>query len=240
MMTYDPFEDIFDSLDPVKDLSDTQLGALHPTTDLLERIHHDIAEVSVSWFRRRLWRRTVIASVATVFVLAGTAAALTLLQSPVKVTTSLNCFKADSLNSGGHVVPYSDHPLFACQTFLHWPSKPGSHSPEGSLCVLSNGSLAGFPPSRESSVCAKLGLPVFDGRIRNPETASFQQAAQRYFFENCCVSRSVAQKDVRQLIGRYGITNWRVRVSGSREHSACATLAINVKSRTVDIVGISR
>ncbi len=239
-MTYDPLKEIFDSLDPLKDLSDAQLGALHPTTSLLERIHDDIAEVSVSWFRKKMWRRTAIASVATVFVLAGTAAAITLLRSPVQVTTSLSCFKADSLNSGADVVAYSEHPLSACQTFLHWPSALSSHSPDGSLCVLSNGSLAGFPPSRESPVCAKLGLPVFNGRIRNPETALFQQAARRYFSEHLCVSRSVAQKDVQRLIGMYGITNWRVRVSGSRDQSACATLAIEVTSRIVGIVGISK
>jgi hypothetical protein len=239
-LKYDPLQEIFDSIDPVKDLSDAQLEALHPTASLLERLHDEITEDSVSWIRRSIWRRTVIISATTVLVLAGTAAAITILRSSVQATTSLSCFRADSLSSGADVVAYSEHPLSVCQSFLHWSPMPSSPSPEGSLCVLSNGSLAGFPPSRESQVCAKLDLPIFNGRVKNPEIAAFQRAAQRYFSQNSCMLPAVAQAGVQRLIGKYGISNWYVRVSGSREQSACAILAIEVKSRTVDIVGISR
>jgi hypothetical protein len=238
-LTHDPLEELFDSIDSVKELSDTQLSALHPTPDLLERLHRDITAESVIWVRRKVWRRTIIATVSSVLVLAGTAAAITILRAPVQITTSMSCFRADSLHSGADVVAYNDHPLATCDSVMHWPSGLGGKS-KGSLCVLSNGSLAGFPPERDSPVCAKIGLPFFDGRIKSPETAQFQQAAQRYFSANPCASRSVAQKSVQRLIGIYGISNWHVRVSGSQDQTACATLAIDVKARIVDIVEISK
>jgi hypothetical protein len=236
----DPIRELFENLDPIKDLSDDQIRALHPTDSLLERLHDEIAGKSINWFHKKIWRRTLIITMSTVFVLAGTAAAITLLQSTVRVTTSLSCFEADSLRSGAHVVAYSEHPLSACRTSLLWPTPSGGHPRHGSLCVLSNGSLAGFPPSRQSMICAKLGLAVFRGRIGSPQTALFQQAAQHYFHENLCVPPPVGRKSVQRLIGEYGITNWHVQVSGSRQQSACATLAIEVKSRTVDIVGIAK
>ena len=239
-MKCDPLQEFFDSLDSAKGLSDAQLETLHPTTSLLERLQRETTKDSVNWFRRRIWRRTLIISASTVFVLAGTAAAITLLRSPIQVTTSLSCFREDSLKSGAEVVAYSEHPLSACQSFLHWSLEPSGASSRGSLCVLSEGSLAGFPPSRESQVCTKLGLAVFNGRVVNHQIASFQQAAQRYFSENPCISTSTAQIGVQRLIGKYGITNWHVRVSGSRVGTACATLSIEVKSRIVGIVGISR
>lgn len=159
-MTHDPLQELFDSIDSVKYLSDTQLDAQHPTTDLLDRLHHDIATESVSWFRRKVWRRTAIVTVSSVLVLAGTAAAITILRSPVQVTTSMSCFRADSLHSGADVIAYSDHPLAACQSVMHWSSGLSTKS-KGLLCVLSNGSLAGFPLRRiqqraQQSVCPHL------------------------------------------------------------------------------------
>jgi hypothetical protein len=237
-LSYDPLQKFFDIADPTKDLSNAELDALFPTESLLERLKGEVNNEPVGWFRKRLWRRTIIVSTTAVLVLAGTAAAFTFLRSPVQDVTRLSCFESVSLSSGAEVVAYSGQPLAMCRSVMHWLPVPGSPVPNGSLCVLTNGSLAGFPPSRRAQACTQLGLPVFNGRLKNPEVAAFEQAAQNYFSENSCMDPAAARNGVLQLIGRFAISGWHVRVSGSKSEVACATLGIQGKVRVVDIVEI--
>ena len=238
-MTHDPFQDFFDAVDPVKDLSDAQLEALHPEANLIDRLRAETRKESVGGFRQKVLRRSVVVTVATVFVLAGTAAAVALLRSPAQVTTSLSCFRTDSLRNGADVIAYSQSSLAACQSLMQWAPVPSSPSPDGSLCVLSNGSLAAFPPSRETQVCSKLGLSDFNGSVKNPAVGAFRRATQQYFLDHRCSAPATALAGIQRLIGQFGITDWHLRMRGSRRLSACATLAIDVKSKTVEIVGIS-
>jgi hypothetical protein len=238
-LTDDPFEQYFAALDPVRELSDAQLEALHPTSRLLDRLRDDIAGSPSTIRRKPPWRRTVVASVVVAVAFAGTAAALTILRAPVRETTTLSCFSRDALNSRADVVSYDRYPLDTCKTFMNWSHKSGSHS-LGFLCVLSNGSLAGFPPEGNGSTCSTLQLPAFNGHIANPNASAFQQATTHYFSENPCVPRSVAQREVQRLIGEYAVPNWHVVVSGSPNSSSCATLAIEARSRVIDIVAIAK
>jgi hypothetical protein len=239
-MIHDPFASILEAVDPTLNLSDTELDAMFSTDHLLERLQHEIANERLSWFRRRPWRRTTIFTLSAVLVLAGSAAAITLLRSSAHDTSRLSCFTRDSRSLNGEVFGFSRGPLAACQAALDWKSIPASPEPSGSLCVLPNGSLAGFPPSRQAHVCSRLGLAVFNGHVKNPKVADFQRSAQVYFIEHSCESPPTAQKAVLRLIGQFGIDQWRVQTSGSTSTSACATLNILVKARTVNIVGIKK
>ena len=236
-MKNDPLEKIFDDIDPIKDLSDTDLDSLLPTDSLLERLHRDIEKEPPSWRHRRMWRRTMVISASAVLTLAGAAAAITFLRSPVQDATRLSCFARVSLTSTADVVPYASHPLSICQSLMQWSSVPGSPAPSGSLCVLSNGSLAGFPPSRESHVCTALGLSSFNGRVADLKVAAFEESAQNYLTKHPCMKPAIARGEVKRLLRRYNISGWRVEVSGSKAVSACATLSIQVSVRLVDIVG---
>lgn len=236
-MKSDPLQKIFDRVDSTRHLSDADLGAMLSTERLLERLNNVVDNEPVGWFRRRIWRRTIVISTTTVLVLAGTAAAISLIRGPVHDSTRLSCFAKLSLTSGADVIAYTSHPLSACQSLMHWPSVPASPSPSGSLCVLINGSLAGFPPSRKGNACAALGLAVFDGHLANLKVAAFEQSTQNYFTQHSCLAPAVARQDVQRQLKKYGISGWRVLISGSKSKAACATLSIQVSSRLIDIVG---
>lgn len=236
-MKDDPLQKIFSDIDPAKDLSDDDLDTLFPTERLLDRLHREVDVESPSWRHGRMWRRTVVISASTVLALAGVAAAVTFLRAPVQDTTRLSCFAQASLTSNADVVSYASNPLSICQSLMHWPSVPRSPAPSGSLCVLSNGSLAGFPPSRDSHVCATLGLPIFDGHVADLKVAAFEESAQHYFVEHSCMKPLFARSEIQRLLKKYSISGWRVEVSGSKAVSACATLSVQVSVHLIDIVG---
>jgi len=172
-----------------------------------------------------------------VLTLAGTAAAITIWRAPVQDVTHLGCFETVSLATNVDVIGYTSNPLAACGAIMHWPSVPGSSSPHGSLCVLSDGSLAGFPPSRRSNVCGFLGLATYNGHLQNPPVAHFEQAAQNYFTGHPCMVPATARQVILRLLENFKISGWQVRITGSKSTSACATLSIQVKSRIVGLVG---
>ncbi len=231
------FQKIFDAIDVTRDLSDADLESMSPTENLLKRLDHPARPQPVSWYRRRLWRRTIVISTTTALVLAGTAAAISLSRGPVRDVTRLSCFAKVSLTSRADVIAYTSQPLSVCRTLMGWPSVPMSPSPDGSLCVLSDGSLAAFPPSRKHQVCEQIGLAKFDGHIANMKVAAFQQSTQNLFTEHPCMVPFVASQQVQHLLKNYGISGWKVQISGSKSTKACATLSIQVTSRLVDIVG---
>jgi hypothetical protein len=239
-MSYDPFAQVLEAVDPARGLSDADLDAWFSPVALLERLELDVAKRPVSWWRRRPWRRTTIITLSTVLVLAGSAAAISLLRSSAHDVSRLSCFEGASLSPNADVFAFHTQPLATCQSAMTWRSVPDSPNPAGSLCVLPNGSLAAFPPTRAAHLCAKLGLAVFNGRLKSPRFAEFERSAENYFTAHPCERQSTAQTAVLRLIGRYGIDRWRVQTSGSTSSGACATLNIQVGARLVNIVAIKR
>jgi hypothetical protein len=239
-MSYDPFAQVLEAVDPARGLSDAELDAMFSPVALLERLETEVAKAPVRWWRRRPWRRTTIITLSTVLVLAGSAAAISLLRSSAHDTSRLSCFEKVSLSPNAHVFAFHSHPLATCASVMSWPSVPKSPNPSGSLCVLANGSLAGFPPTRENHVCVKLGLATFNGRLKSPRFVSFERAAENYFTAHPCEPSRTARTAVLQLMGQFGIDQWRLQTSGSTASGACATLNIQVGVRLVNIVDIER
>jgi hypothetical protein len=182
--------------------------------------------------------RVAAISATAVFALVGTAAAITFWRAPVQDITHMSCFEKASLHTNVDVIAYTDNLLATCGAAMHWPSVPGSSNPHGSLCVLSDGSLAGFPPSRKSDVCATLGLATFNGSLKSLPVAHFELAAQNYFIAHPCVALGTAREQVLGLLKKFEISGWQLRIYGSKSTSACATFGLQAKSRTVDLVGI--
>ena len=197
--------------------------------EILERPVHRV-------FRSRL--RVAAISATVVLTLAGTAAAITIWRAPVQDVTHLGCFETVSLATNVDVIGYTSNPLAACGAIMHWPSVPGSSNPHGSLCILSDGSLGGFPPSRISEVCATLGLATFNGHLKSLPVAHFEQAAQNYFTANQCVSLETARQQILGLLEKFKISGWHIHIYGAKSTSACATLGLQIKSQIVDIVGM--
>jgi hypothetical protein len=233
----DPLQKIFGSLDPTSKLSDADLDSLMPADQLLERLQASIENKPSSWLRKKLWRRSVVISTVAVLTLAGAATAVTLARAPARDTTRLSCFAKSSLTSNADVVSYTRQSLAECQSLMHWVKVPGSPAPKGSLCVMSNGTLAAFPPARKPHVCSTLGLLTFDGHIANLKTAAFEESTQTYFTKHTCMKLAVAREEVERLLKARGLSGWRVQVSGSKSQTACATLNIQVSAKTINIVG---
>lgn len=239
-MIHDPLKKFFADADPTRKWSDTEIDTMFPPDRLLERIEHAREVRAITQTPRKLWRRTTIIASASILVLAGTAAAISFLRAPVRDVSRVSCFERVSLTSTVAVVPYSTDPLAVCGSLLHWPAVPRSPSPGGSLCVLQNGSLAGFPPSRKAKVCEALGLETFNHRLKSARVASFEHSVQAVFNEHTCMTLPTAQREVLRLIEKFGIANWTVKTIGSTSPVACATLAIETPSLTVRLIGIAR
>jgi hypothetical protein len=230
-LSKDPLEELFESIDPLRGIDD---ATLHAPGTSIDRLHR---ELSRRQLRHSFGRRGAVFSIVSFVVLASSAAAITLLRSPVRDVASIGCYQKSSLTSTAEVVPYGNNPLAICNGVWHWKKVPRAGSPFGSLCVLGDGSLAAFPPSRERDVCARLGLPIFNGLRKNIDVSTFQTAAISYFALHPCVSPANASFEVRILLGRYGLPDWQVRNTGSQSPSSCAFPAFQISARIVDIVG---
>ena len=235
---HDPLKKFFTDADPTRELSDAEFDTMFPAGPLFERIKGARDVTLSARTTKRLSRRIASITLSSVLVLAGTAAAITFLRAPVRDTSRLSCYEKASLASAAAVTPYSSDPLAACGSLLHWPALLGSPSPHGSLCVLADGSLAGFPPSRKAHECEVLGLEMFNGRLKSPDVADFESSVQAIFNQHKCMTLPTARREVLRLIAKHGLTGWRVSTSGSDSLRACATLALEIQARTVGIVGI--
>jgi hypothetical protein len=235
-VSVDPFKSLFERVDPTRGLSDGDVGELLEDAQLLQRIQDQTRD---ALGRPPRQRRLALISAAAVLVLAGTAAAITLLRSPATNTSQMSCFSQDSLHSKIIVEsPYGAHPLETCNAQLHWISVPSSKTPTGLLCVLPNGTVGGFPPSRRFQSCSSIGLFAFNGRVAHPHVLAFERAAQRYFESRACPNVLAARHKILELIGEYGLTGWSVDLVGSRSPSACATFALLTTRHSVHIVGV--
>jgi hypothetical protein len=138
------------------------------------------------------------------------------------------------------VFPYNSTPLEFCRKEMGWKSPGKGKSPQGAVCVLLDGTLGVFPSEGESGICAKLGLSVFNGKLKYPLVSRFEAAAENYFSHNQCVSRDTGRARVLALMGRYGLTDWHLEKTGSSAVGACATFDFDLANRTVHIVGFVR
>ncbi len=238
-MSVDPFKQLFEQADPTRGLSAHDIDALVEDGELFQRVLDRTKDVPHRRASRRPWRRVTLITVATVLVLGGAAAAITFLRSPVTNTTQMSCYSQDTLHSKViSEMPYGTHPLETCKAQLHWKSAPSSRTPAGLLCVLPNGTLGGFPPSKRYQSCSSIGLGTFNGKLAHPHVLTFERAAHSYFESHACPTVGSARHELLELIGKYGLRGWRVDVDGSISPSACATLAILPTTRSIDVIGV--
>jgi hypothetical protein len=240
-MNRDPLQGLFDAVDPTKDMTDAQLDARLSPDALFLRIEKQSDVSPVKWLRRRTWRRAAIISTSAVLVLAGSAAAISILRAPVSNTSQFSCYSQDTTHSKViAVLAYTPKALSSCQSALHWKPDPKGATPKGFLCVLSDGTLGGFPPSRGVEDCAKLGLAVFNGTLKYPEVLRFENSATKYFSSHLCVTPSVGRTRMRVLFREFDMTHWRVQLTRVTTPSACETFGIEPGHRLVDLVGFPR
>ena len=238
-MSRDPLERAFELLDRTRHITDAQIDQMIPTAKLLRQIESTNRYSFSKSLRRRFWHRGIVMSTVAVLVIGSAAAAITLSRRPVETVAHMTCYRGDSLRSTADVVSYDAHPLKVCSQVMHWlANSQNGFSGKGTLCLLSDGSLAGFPPSGKTRECSVLGLAAFNGELANPEVAKFQLAAETYFTRHQCQSVNTARAEVLQLMGTYGLVSWKVRITGSTSTKSCATLAFQLNPMVVDIVGI--
>jgi hypothetical protein len=228
---------MFDESDPAHGVTDDDLDELLSTKQLIEGVHARTRKRRARHFPHG-WRRAGIIAASAVIVLSGTAAAISLTSAPVTNTTELACFSAATLHSRGSIVSLSARPLRTCGALMHWPTSAAKGVPSGVLCVLSNGSLGGFPTTRKSGECRALGLEPYDGQVLDVPAAAFQEAAENYFAAHHCDTLAKARAEVSRLLARHKVDGWHVLISGSSAMGACATLAVEAEKKTVDIVGV--
>ncbi len=237
-MNRDPFEQIFESLDRTRHVSDAQIDELFSVEQLRAIAQDATPQLSARRMGKRSWRRGSVIAALTVTLIGSAAAAINLSRGPAQTAAYMTCYEGDSLSSTANVVSYNSNSLAYCSQLLHWPVASKDPHDKGSLCLLTDGSLAAFPPSRKFDGCKTLGLETFNGRLANSGAAKFEISAENYFTRNQCATLATARDAMLQLLGSDGLVGWKVRVTGSSAPSACATLALLTNSQEVDIVGI--
>jgi hypothetical protein len=240
-MSRQSLEDIYKSLDSTEHLSDAQIDQMTPMGRLLAQIESVSSQSSTKSLKRRFWRRGIVLSTAAVLAIGSAAAAISLSQKPLETVANMTCFQKDSLTSTAEIVPYAASPLADCSQTMHWPKvlKQGERA-TGILCLLSDGSLAAFPPSQKLKECSDLRLVAFNGHLANPEFARFQLAAESLFVHHPCQTVNLARRETLKLMGTFGLSEWKLRISGSSSMGTCATLAFQLGPKVVDIVGVER
>lgn len=236
-MSDDDLRKRFESADPARHATDELLDRSLSTAKVIEFALVD-SRHRRRWRFHRKWKRAGIFTASLVLVAGGSVAAMTLLREPVQNTTQLTCFATIAQGSNATVVSLTTHPLRTCQNIMHWAKLPQEPKSHGALCILSNGSIAGYPPSPDRNECKALGLATYNGHSQNSRAEAFQMSAQNYFVTHRCQSLIVARHAMERLLNRFDVAGWSVRVSGSRSPKACATLAVLPKDKTIDIVGI--
>jgi hypothetical protein len=239
-MSRDPLEELFGSLDRTRQLSDAQVDEMFSLERLFAQVKVATPPPTARRMGRRLLHRGTVMATVAVLLVGSAAAAITLSRGPVQSVASMTCFQGNSLTSTADVVSYDSNPLATCSRLLHWPTPSKTEHEKGALCLLADGSLAVFPPSRKADRCENLGLVAFNGHLANPEVAKFQIAAENYFTRHPCESPAAARRAVLEILGTNGLVSWRVRLTGSTSSKACATLAFQLNSKDIDIVGIHR
>lgn len=246
-MIKDPFKELFESADPTRGLSNGEIDKIIGDAQIFQRLHDRAKDISREpqphgpWRPQPHgpWRRVALISTAAVLVLGGAAAAVTLLRSPATNTSHMVCYSQDSVHSQIiSEIPLGPHPLALCQAQLHWKSVPSSPTPAGLLCVLPNGTLGGFPPSKKHHSCSSIGLVAFNHKFAHPYVRAFEKAAHSYFADHACPKVVEAKNEMLKLIRQNGLRGWRVRVYGSTNSGACATFAIEPTRHLIDIVAV--
>jgi hypothetical protein len=235
----DPLKRLFESADTTRGMSERAIDQLVEHTQLLQRAQDGARDVPFWREHQRLWRRAALISSAAVLAVGGAATAITLLRSPVTNTSQMSCYSQDSVHSRViSEMPYSVHPLGACKAQLHWRSVPSSKTSAGLLCVLPDGSLGGFPPSKKYETCTSIGLTAFNGKLKYPHVFAFEKAAHSFFEIHACSNVALARRRMLELIGKYALRGWTVQVSGSKVPTACATFDTQSARRIIDVVAV--
>lgn len=238
-MNTDPFKSFFKSVDPTRGLRESEIDELVERAQLFQRVLGRVNDDPARRQRQRTWRRAAVISTVAIFLVGGAAAAITLLRSPVTNASQMSCYSQDSVHSKTTLeIPYSAHPLASCKAELHWKLVLSSRTPAGLLCVLPDGTLGGFPPSKKIKNCSSIGLPAFNGKLRFANVLAFENAAHGYFEEHVCPTPTSAKNEMLALIGKYGLRDWVVRVYGSDAPTACATFAVQPTNHIINIVAV--
>lgn len=237
-MSADPFKKIFESVDPTRGVSAGEIDKIIDESQIIQRLH-ERTWVIPRGRSARPWRRAAIISSVMLLVITSAAAAITFLRSPITNTSQMSCYSQDSVHSKViSELPYGPHPLSSCKSEMHWRPVPSSPTPAGLLCVLPNGTLGGFPPSKELRNCSMIGLATFNGKLKYPHVFAFERAVHAYFEDHACPAGAAAEQRMRALIGKFGLAGWVIQVTGSKVPGACATFAIQPSRRRVDLVEI--
>ena len=147
-MSHDWLDEYFRSLDRTRHLDDAQIDLMIPTARLLDQIDSGNLPTSAESLKRRFWRKGVVMSTVAVLVVGSAAAAITLSRRPVETVAHMTCYREDSLTSTADVVSYAANPLAKCSQVMHWRATSNiSVRGRGTLCLLSDGSLAPRRPS---------------------------------------------------------------------------------------------
>lgn len=238
-MTNDPWQRLFDAIDPVKGMSDTEIDALIPTEGLAQRVQNREARKPADSSRWRSTRRVAIVATIVVLIVAGIVTGA-IVRAPSPKASLVECYSRDSPTSSvTAAVPYTRHSMASCQTQSRWRLGPRGHASSGILCVLSNGTLGAFPAPTGTTSCAKMGLASFNS-LKNPQVFRFEKYAHRYFVNNPCVPPTDARRQILELIGRFGLVGWHVFLNSTAPSRGCAIVAVESRSQVISITAASR
>lgn len=197
-------------------------------------------EASPDRRRRRLWVMIMVGGLVI-------AAAAFVWLRPVTEPLTVGCYRAADIDADRVVVTSSSRSdaVEACTPLWEPGGEFGSDrqgpAPVLVACVLGSGALGVFPSPDRGDVCTDLGLahPELSPEEANRRIVEVQEALVDRFLD-ACLPEAEARRLVEEELSGRGLEGWRVVVSQPfTDDRACASLAFDVPSRTVELVPVS-
>lgn len=191
--------------------------------------------------RRRLGLAIAIAILALALI-----AAAWLVFRDVSDPSSVGCYQATSLesdvvaaSSGGALDASLCEPVWEEGTLVNEDIVPAGQIPPLVACVTEEGSLAVFP-SDDTTICSQLGLarPAPESLPEEDVIRELDDDLVDYFAQQACQTVEQARQDIRQILDRYGLSDWSIQDSPGGPDRPCASYGLDAPSQTIHLVPV--
>ena len=210
---------------------------------LFERIM--ATEPEVTGRRRRVrWQRTWLLVPAALLAAAASYGVFHRVSQPLVVA----CYATPTLTGSRTIVQAGDFgPIAACDALWRaggqFNSAGGAGLPPLFACVLDTGTVGVFPDTKGSGTCSSLGLAPAGApgkrQGENVDLVEVQSVLSEEFISRC-VGEDEAVSMAEQELADHGLIDWHVVADMPfSPQEPCASLAVDIPSRTISLVPVS-
>jgi hypothetical protein len=140
---------------------------------------------------------------------------------------SIRCFSLTSLQSRSTLETLQRSSHLGCK----WDRiNDAAVQPRWMACVLPTGEIGGIPTYKRRFDCTDLGLPRFHFSRHPVATSVLADRLLARSQGTMCVTRQRQVRQVAEILGKYGVADWRIQVVGQAD---CTAVRVDVRQKRV-------